>query len=174
MSPKKIVILTIFILSIIAFASWCFVIFKNRYSNNDITTENISTENKTPEENSNIDLPDTSKPAGQESNGETQPTTSAPEKTPLVEIEKEDCLNGCKRFSENQELAYCKQFCGAADVPNNADNCNEKTGLEKDYCFKDLAVKNQDFDACEKITDKGIKKTCITRITEDILDKQIK
>ncbi|EKD46788.1 MAG: hypothetical protein ACD_67C00062G0002 [uncultured bacterium] len=157
-----------FVLVFIGLLAYAYFIFSNRNSNPKINTEYEAPQ----QENLGVSLPDAPQPTD---TGNTDATTlpAVPEKTPLMEIKKEDCLNGCKRFSENQDLIYCRQFCGAAKIQDDSNDCSNKSGLEKDYCFKDLAIKNRDFEICEKISDKGIQKTCNTRITEDILDEQI-
>jgi hypothetical protein len=171
MSKQKLIIPTIFIVIAAALAIWGYIVFKNRYSGNEtgkkiinINTENTSSKNESSGENSGTNLPD-----GSQSDTSS---SSATENPPFVEIKREDCLNNCKRFSKDQELTYCKQSCGLMETQNNTDNCSEKSDLEKDYCFKDLAIKERDFKICEKISDKGIKKICVTRITEDLLDEQ--
>lgn len=179
MSKQKITILIIFIVIAVALAIWGYIVFKDRYSGNEtgkqinnINTENTSAKNESSEENSGTNLPDGSQSDTTE-NGTDISSSSATENPPFVEIKREDCLNSCKSFSQNQELTYCKQSCGLMETPNDTGNCTDKSDLDKDYCFKDLAIKEQDFKICEKISDKGIKKTCVMRITEDLLDEQM-
>jgi len=170
MSLKKIIPLAIFIVTAIALTIWGYPLIKGRYfedktgqQKNDTSGQNASNENRLPEENSNVGID------GSDSNIDAAP---APEKTPLTKIKRGDCLDGCKRFSNGQEFTYCKQVCGLERIQDNPEDCSGKSGLEKDYCFKDLAIKNQDFKICEKVSDKSIKETCKNRITEDILEKQ--
>lgn len=90
-----------------------------------------------------------------------------------------DCDNECQRFEGSEkELDYCQQACGISEIYENPYEseegepigCEARSGLERDYCFKDLAVYEEEFSICEKISDKGIKKACQDRITEDILE----
>lgn len=93
---------------------------------------------------------------------------------PITGDEKVDeCDSECEGL-ESEELEYCRQICGLAAVKKDGENCGDLEGLKKDYCFKDLAVAEKDYEICEKIKDSGIKKTCQNRITEDIFDEQIK
>ena len=170
MSKQKIAILIIFIIAA-ALAVWGYIIFKDRYSD-DTNTENISQKNESSKENSNIILPDNSSSDTTE-NATDATSDSTPEKPPFITIKREDCLNSCKRFSKNPELTYCKESCGLTETRKDTSDCADKSDLDKDYCFKDLAIQEQDFKICEKISDKGIKKTCILRITEDLLDEQM-
>ena len=89
-----------------------------------------------------------------------------------------DCDNECKNFQNADALRYCRQVCGLPIVDQQgvviqpATDCGSVSGLQKDYCLKDSAVKNKDFKACDQISDSGIKKTCKNRITEDIMESQ--
>lgn len=90
-----------------------------------------------------------------------------------------DCDSECSKFEKKDELEYCKEVCGLANVDQEnaenkkTDNCENTNGLQKDYCLKDLATQKNDFKICDQISDSGIKKACKNRITEDILEKQL-
>ncbi len=88
----------------------------------------------------------------------------------FLQISKQDCDNGCKEYTEKEDLDYCKQVCGLSAINEKADGCDALEDLEKDYCLKDLAVSKKDLKICDEIEDSGIKKTCKNRVTEDILD----
>jgi hypothetical protein len=84
-----------------------------------------------------------------------------------------DCDNNCKKFRENAEnLKYCQEVCG--DIPvtkkNSEADCAGLAGLEKDYCWRDLAVSKKDFSFCEKISDAKLKTVCRSRVTEEVLN----
>lgn len=94
-----------------------------------------------------------------------------------VTILPSDCDNECSKFQKSDELEYCKQVCGLSSEQTSAENetknnCENATGLQKDYCLKNLAVQNKDFKACDQISDSGIKKACKNRISEDIIESQ--
>lgn len=167
MSKKKIIFLVILTLSVVALSVWSFSIIKNRYTNNNLPSENEpSSENPAPSS------PDNTESIVIDENTDTANVVPVPETPSFIQIKREDCLDNCKRFSKDPELTYCQQSCGLAMPQENIGDCADKTGLNKDYCFKDAAIIAKDFKICEKISDKGIKKTCITRITEDLLQEQ--
>lgn len=95
-----------------------------------------------------------------------------------ITITPSDCDNECSEFKKDNELEYCKEVCGLASTveenteKNVSNNCGSINGLQKDYCLKELAVKNKDFKTCEVIVDSGVKKACKNRITEDIIESQ--
>ena len=174
MSKKIIITLIIFAVVAAALAVWGYIIFKDRQLDDKtvIQINKTNLENISSEENSGANLSDDYSNNASE-NGTDTSSSSAPEKPPFITIKREDCLNSCKRFSKTQELTYCKESCGLTETRKDTSDCADKSDLDKDYCFKDLAIKEQDFKICEKISDKGIKMTCTTRITEDILDAQM-
>jgi len=85
------------------------------------------------------------------------------------EITRDNCDSECEDFS-GADLEYCQQVCGLKPVLENPTGCEEKYGIQKDYCLKDLAVSKKDFQICEQIADANVKKTCQNRVTEDLLD----
>lgn len=92
-----------------------------------------------------------------------------------LEIEKDDCQNNCKAFKDDkEELKYCQQICGLAapkEQGTDKDGCEKYSGLEEDYCLKDLALESKDFSLCDKISDKNIKKSCANSLTEYFMDQ---
>jgi hypothetical protein len=92
-----------------------------------------------------------------------------------ITVVPSDCDNECSKFKKNDELEYCKEVCGLSALekkPEESNNCESKSGLQKDYCLKGLGISKKDFKACNQIADGGIKKTCKNRITEDIIESQ--
>jgi len=87
-------------------------------------------------------------------------------------VKREDCLDGCVRFTNEKEKIYCNQVCGLAPASEQQGECKEESGLKRDYCFKDEAIKTKSFLACKKISDVNIRKTCENRVTEDLMDAQ--
>jgi hypothetical protein len=84
-----------------------------------------------------------------------------------------DCDNSCVKFKDNSEdFKYCQEVCG--DIPvsekKSKDECTSLSGLEKDYCFRDLAVSKKDGQICEEIKDLRVKKVCKNRVVEEILN----
>jgi hypothetical protein len=86
-------------------------------------------------------------------------------------ITAEDCDNECVNFKNNPgNLRYCQDICGL--VQSISDNCSEKQGMDKDYCFKTEAISKTDLTICDSISDSKIKSSCKSRVTEDLLEKQ--
>jgi len=93
--------------------------------------------------------------------------------TPEQSYEKitvKDCNSECEKFKNNEnKLAYCRQICGLG-IKSESDDCQNLKNLERDYCFKDMAIAKNDFKICDEIKDSGIKKTCQNRLTEEMLN----
>lgn len=86
------------------------------------------------------------------------------------EVTRKDCTEGCSNFHTEEDKKYCRQFCGISPPSTESDGCSEKSGLEKDYCYKDLGIKNLDLRDCEKIKDRNIRESCTVRVTEKIIE----
>lgn len=165
---KKLII-TITILAILAAVSYfVYPIVKERYftEESEQETENgIDIKIKPGEIPSEQTQPDTEskQPAEEKEDAELQE---------VPRISDSDCENECENYQDNSEkLLYCREVCGLKKPKAPADSCDDKNGLEKDYCLKDKAIGEQDFEICEKIGDAAIKKTCQNRIAEELLDE---
>ncbi len=96
--------------------------------------------------------------------------------TRAFHIEKKDCDNECADFEDDVKgLYYCQNYCGLLPIKNSdvgqEIDCEEKTDLARDYCYRDKAINSKDIEICEKISDRGIKEHCKNRVTEDIIDE---
>lgn len=97
---------------------------------------------------------------------------------PGIEVSSSDCDDDCSRFQADNEIEYCQHICGlnlpddSSQEGDDSSDCGAKSGISKDYCLKDQAIKNENFEACDEISDPSIQKTCRNRITEDLLEKQ--
>ena len=166
---------------------WIVPILKNRYFQSPAEesgqTENIS--NNQPGQKQE-EMTDNSAPMGNTANNSSGTATpnSAVKNTDqidkadtgqeLLDITKKDCADNCANFKKDKKnLQYCQQRCGLSPkTTTTSSGCDSLKDLEKDYCWKDLAISKTDLTICEKISDDGIKKTCQNRIAEDILDAQ--
>lgn len=95
------------------------------------------------------------------------------EKEAYIKIEKNDCENKCDNFrKKSEEFRYCQEVCGFIELGkySSLEDCEDKEGLEEDYCLKDLAFSKKDYSICEKIEDKNISQSCHHRITEEIIN----
>lgn len=159
--------LLFFILIIFSLAYFTYPIIKSRYFTSDPKT----IVNKPAEQQSEIESINTPTP---DDEGEIKSSTIDATVLPS------DCDNECKNFQNADALKYCQQVCEIAVTEGEniqikpTTDCATISGLEKDYCLKDLAVKNKDYKACDQINDSGIKKTCKDRVTEDIIENQTK
>lgn len=175
----------IFTILAISLGIWAFFIFRERNTQpvNNLTEnsreerfQNDADQTEVESEETEEILSDSENPPSEEDADNEEfldNEDTAIEKTNLFEISSENCDNDCKNFDEKEELEYCREFCGLdSDSNEEDDNCNKLSGLKKDYCLKDLAVREKDLEMCEEIEDSGILKACRNRITEDILDSQ--
>ena len=90
----------------------------------------------------------------------------------LAHITTEHCNTNCSAFANDlQLLEYCQQVCGIIPV-KPVTNCDSKTGIEKDYCLKDLSITKENSSICDQISDVNVKQTCQNRIAQDIIENQ--
>ena len=91
----------------------------------------------------------------------------------LASITPEHCSSNCQAFNIDPNLLeYCQEACGISPVQNVA-NCDGKSGIQKDYCLKDLAITKEDASGCDKINDANIQQSCKSRIAQDAIENQI-
>lgn len=165
--------ISLFTFAFIALAYFSYPIIKERYFSNDkIELSNPEDSNKenTARVNEN---PVTASSENQEDiNDDKDEFIPKEQLTVFKKIEKEDCLIGCATFNNVEEKKYCLQVCDSLPQSGDAaENCIDKSGLEKDYCHKNIGIVNQNFDECKKIIDKNIRKSCVNIITDKILEK---
>lgn len=131
------------------------------------TTDNSLSSNDTATSN-NSDAPTSSTSA-------SAPQTNINDKNDtqgnmLAHITTEQCNSNCSAFaSDLQLLEYCQQVCGIIPV-KNVTSCAGQSGIEKDYCLKDLAVAKSDASICDQISDVNVKQTCQNRIEQDVIE----
>lgn len=154
--------LIIFIIALFALAYFGYPIVKSRYfsSEQKIIITNPGAQNS--KKNYETDAKQTN-----QADRETFESDSL-----KISVNPPDCDNECSNFKKDDELEYCKEVCGlsALEKTEKPDGCENKSGIQKDYCLKDLGIEKKDFKICEQISDSGIKKTCQNRITEDIME----
>lgn len=163
---KKIIWSILIIALIAAAAYFAYPIIRDRYF-----PDQASTDAKPKPRlifSSGSDSTSESDPQTQDQNGTEQ---SGPGKIP-ADIDQSDCENECADFSDPDEFKYCRSFCGQTDPATTTNDCESKTGLEQDYCWKDKAILEKNFGFCDKISDKPIRESCQIRLTEDLLEQQ--
>ena len=136
----------------------------------NINSEN--TENIQIEETQEATDPELEKIIKEENTEEEKAANETEEEDSYVKVTSQDCQNSCQDFSDDDELKYCREYCGLSGQKKAASDCADLEGLEIDYCYKTLAIAKKDYSICDKIKDAGIQKTCRNRITEDIIDSQ--
>lgn len=144
----------VFLILIVAFI--VFYLFGQRFRKTAIFQPKASQNNSTSGDNS----------------ADNSPAALAPD----IQVDPSDCDKGCDKYKDENELKYCQEICGLA-VSENADNgeelsdCSSKSGVQKDYCLKDMATSKNNFGACDDIKNPAIQKACKDRITQDILEQ---
>ncbi len=171
---KNKIFLIIYIILAAGLAYWAYPIIKNRYfsqnagiseENHDLNHDSLNldeTDLGNTEEDEDMDEEEDE----EKDYGEDEDSTNE-----FLEVTNEDCKNKCAEFETGTDQQYCRQICGLTPVKEvDEEDCENLTGLEKDYCLKDLAVANKDFKICQEIKDINIRETCQNRITEEILN----
>lgn len=104
---------------------------------------------------------------GNESSAENQ----SEEENIYINVTPPDCVRECEPYKyDEKELRYCQNVCGISENTSTND-CDQLKDLDKDYCYKDQAIKKKDASICDNISDTAIKKTCKNRIQEEIIEK---
>jgi len=182
---SRILLASFFLIATIILAYFGYPTIKERYF---VDKDNISVENENSnkEESAPINIADNSIAEDTEKTNdniadeiENSPVPSEEVKEETDEtgdvsnVTAEDCDNECENFKENtNDLKYCQNICDISTI-KDSDNCEEKQGSDKDYCFKNQAVLKTDLSICNSISDTKIKSSCKSRVTEDLLEKQL-
>lgn len=171
MKKSNLILTTLYIVAAAAVLWFAFSVAKGRYfGSGQKGADNQKTETAGSPENQNGSAQD----AGQNGtlpNGETAGETPAPEGTHLF-VSPADCDSDCAKFKDNGEnFKYCQEVCGdiAPEEKNSEEDCASLEGLEKDYCWRDLAVSKQNTSICGKINDAKLRSVCRNRVVEDLL-----
>jgi len=93
----------------------------------------------------------------------------------FLNVSYEDCIDECKNFKNNSnKMVYCQTICELPSSQNitTADNknCNEKPGIEKDYCWKNKALLEKRFELCERIAETRLKKICKNSVMKNFIE----
>lgn len=171
---KKSIPFIIFAIAVLTLAYFGAPIVKDRYAGEKSASESTT---KTPETTDDLNADEqVDETADQADNAdENADSEDIVIEDSFLDILPSDCDNECKNFTDPEDLTYCKQVCGIAteDETTKKDSCEAiEDDLQRDYCFKNLAISKTDPKICDQIFDTNIKKTCVNRITEDIVDTQ--
>jgi hypothetical protein len=173
-TPNKVSI-AVFIGCLLVLAAWGFPILKDRYKAPEKPTQQTTPQNQAPSSPSTdntVNVPASNDENSADSEDSSDDSVTI-EDDNFLDVAPADCANKCKSFTEAEDVKYCKEVCGLATPTKKADGCDAiEDDLEKDYCFKDLAISKNDIKICDQIIDGNVKKTCKNRLLEDIIDKQ--
>jgi hypothetical protein len=87
-----------------------------------------------------------------------------------INVTPPDCTRECEPYKyDAKEFEYCQNVCGFSS-PTATEDCGNLSGLEKDYCIKDIAIKEKNLKKCNEIEDIKIKETCQNRIQEEFIE----
>jgi len=168
MKKSKIILIIIFIIAAAAILYFAYGVAKNRY----LGTKMESFDLNDGEMQNSADSSTGDQSVGDQLSAPTEvdsidPTNGQPD------VQSSDCENNCANFADNADnLKYCQEVCGDRPVTSKetAGQCENLTGLDKDSCWRDLAVSKKDFAVCDKISDAKLKKVCKNRVTEEVLN----
>jgi hypothetical protein len=167
MKKSKIILISIFIIAAAAIVYFAYGVVKKRYLGTNTKSFDINnSENQNQANNPSTDQSDGDQAVTPEIDN-TVPTNGQPN------VQSADCDNNCANFKDNADnLKYCQEVCGDRPVaPKDSETqCENLAGLEKDSCWRDLAVSKKDFAICDKISDAKLKKVCRNRVTEEVLN----
>lgn len=172
MKKSKIILIIIYIIAAAAVLYFAYGAVKNRYLGARTKSFDV---NSSETRDQTGDQPEDQAPDQSGGNQENNVPENAPSATengrPI--FENADCDNDCARFKDIPDgLKYCQEACGDRPVaPKDSEaQCANLAGLDKDACWRDLAVSKKDFDFCDKISDAKLKKVCRNRVTEEVLN----
>lgn len=172
-------LIIIFVAAAVAVLGYAYTIFGDRYgkksenatnSNQNSVIDNISDYLGG---QSNVNVNESQNLNGNQNdntNANINSNTNAPNRE---DITSKDCKNDCANFKGNEEnYKYCQQVCGdiSPSKKESEEDCASLAGLEKDYCWRDLAVSKLDSSICGKITDQKLQSACRNRVAEEILN----
>jgi hypothetical protein len=167
MKKSKIILIIIFVIAAAVVLYFAYGVVKKRYVATNIKSLDLSSgETQTSTDNTASDQSAGDQAVTPEIDS-TAPTNGQPN------VQSTDCDNNCANFAGNPDnLKYCQEVCGDRPVTSkdSAGQCENLAGLEKDSCWRDLAVSKKDFAVCDKISDAKLKKVCKNRVTEEVLN----
>jgi len=174
---KKPILIVIYVAAAIAVIGYAYTVFNGRYGkknqeninkNSSSVIDSVSNYLGSSNENTNSQSENSNLNENQNENANLNDNSSE-----SGEVTSKDCDKDCVRFKNNNEkYKYCQEVCG--DIPvstkNSEEDCANLSGLEKDYCWRDLAVSKKDSSICAKISDQKLQTVCRNRVTEELLN----
>jgi hypothetical protein len=161
------ILITFFLLVFGGVAYFAYPIISNRYFQSSPGAS--EEENSSEKENKKSFFNNASEDNNADENDNIPDESTVPDDV-FIEVDTEDCEDGCEQFEDADDKKYCQEYCGLNTPPTTADDCDKLADLEKDYCWKNQALTKKDFSLCKKIVDKKILESCKTRLTEEVLN----
>lgn len=165
--------ISIFVVAAVVVGYFAYGVVKKKYfapKQVDKEIQKDETQNQNPNEAADLENADQSETSLE--NGASDEENAESGNSHLY-VASKDCDNDCKRFKDNDEnFKYCQEVCGIIPVSRkeSEDECADLSGLEKDYCLRDVAVSKKNLDICDGIKDTRIEKACENRVAEEIMD----
>jgi hypothetical protein len=178
MNIKKYIFIIIFIVAAAIVAFFAYGVVKQRYFGVEQMTgknKSVETQSQTTNQGNDSQVLDEQAQSGATNaeNSSSDEQNNPPADGSHLFVTSSDCDKNCKKFQgAADDLKYCQEVCGiipAQSKSSDAD-CENLSGLDKDYCWRDLAVSKTDISICDKIGDTKLKKVCRNRVTEDLLN----
>ena len=160
--------MAIYIIAAVVVLYFAYGVVKNRYFKTD--KNSVGTKNSEMQDQINQSTHGTEN-INQENNVPESTLPATENGQPI--FENADCASDCVRFKNIPDgLRYCQEACGERPVAlkESEGQCANLAGLEKDACWRDLAVSKKDIDICAKIGDAKLQKVCKNRVTEEVLN----
>ena len=172
MKKTKYIFAALYVIAAVAVLYFAYSVVKSRYfgaKTKSFDVNNSETQNQagSQTDNQNADQSGDNQVSTPSEVDNTAPTNGQPN------VQSSDCDNNCAQYKDNADnLKYCQEVCGITPVKpkNSEEDCANLTGLDKDSCWRDLAVSKKDFSICDKISDAKLQKVCRNRVTEEVLN----
>jgi hypothetical protein len=164
MKKSKIILIIIFVVAAVVVLYFAYGVVNKRYMGTNTKSLDL---NGGETQNSDGDQTGDNQVSAPTEVDNIAPTNGQPD------VQSADCNNDCANFADNADnLKYCQEVCGDRPVvtKDSESQCENLAGLEKDSCWRDLAVSKKDFAICDKISDAKLKKVCKNRVTEEVLN----
>ncbi|MFA6285493.1 MAG: hypothetical protein WC643_03135 [Parcubacteria group bacterium] len=171
MKKSKILLIIVFLIVAAAVLYFAYGVVKKRYlpQVNNAGTKGNEMQNQTGNQS---DSPTVDQSIGNQEENASDINNSDPGNG-RPDVQSADCDNDCSQYKDNPDnLKYCQEVCGIrpATSKDSESQCENLTGIDKDSCWRDLAVSKKDFSFCDKISDAKLQKVCENRVTEEVLN----
>lgn len=106
--------------------------------------------------------------------GETADSPESPvadtNKAPEEPVSQSDCETECSGYDTEKYKIACLEECALSGTSQKESDCASLSGSAKDSCWKEKALTEKNFSACDNIASANLRKSCQDRLTEELLD----